>query len=108
MAFPAGRRRGMPRRGWHNGGASDWSSGRLCLLHSAVDDLDWIEERHCRTEVRTDLLDRVLRLFLADAGELVTPSLVLFDELLGEGAVLDFFEQLLHGLLGFGGDDAGA
>ena len=77
------------------------SSGcRLCLDYGAVYDLDGVEEGHGLAEVGADLLDGVGGFCLADAGELLAAGLVLFDELLGEGAVLDLVEELLHGLLG--------
>jgi hypothetical protein len=44
----------------------------------------------------------------ADACKLLAAGLVLVDELLGEAAVLDLVEKLLHGELGVGGDDARA
>src|SRR5579871_6017496 len=65
----------------------------LCLLHLAIDDLDGIEEGHGGAEAGANLLNGVLGLGLADAGELLTAGLVFFYELLGEGAVLDLGEE---------------
>src|ERR1700736_5429647 len=65
-----------------------------CFLDGAVDDLDGVEEGHGGAEAGAGFFDRVGGFLLADAGELVAAGFVFGDELLGEGAVLDFVEQL--------------
>ena len=82
-----------------------WWSG---FDYGAVFDFDGVEEGHGFAEFGADLLDGVGGFGFADAGELVAAGLVFFDEFFGEGAVLDLGQELLHGFLGFGGDDAGA
>jgi hypothetical protein len=62
------------------------------LDDSAVFYLDWIEERHGLAELGANLLDAVRSLFLADACELLAAGLVLLDELLREGSVLNVVE----------------
>ena len=81
---------------------------RSGLLDGAVDDLDGVEEGHGGAEVGADLFDRVAALLLAEVLELLAAAVLVGDEALGEGAVLDVVEELLHGCFTVGGDDARA
>ena len=70
---------------------SEW---RLGFDDCAVFDFDRVEEGHRLAELGADLFDRVVAVLLAEGLELLAAGLVLvFDELLGEGAVLDVVEK---------------
>src|SRR5262249_57815764 len=69
---------------------------------------DRLQERHHSAKAGAELFDWMLLLSLA-LGEEVRATLIIFlDPFLGEAAVFDFGEKLLHGLAGFLGDDSWA
>ena len=62
----------------------------------------------CGAEFLADDLDGVLGFGFAEGHELLAAGVLVGEEALGKGAVLDFGEDLLHGLLALGVDDARA
>src|SRR6478609_3355401 len=67
-----------------------------------------LDPRHQLAQLATGLLDRVLLALLAELGELRRAVVHVADEALGELAVLDVREDVLHVLLHVGRDDARA
>ncbi len=66
-----------------------------------------VEEGHGGAEGGADFFDGVVALGVAVFGEAVAAGFVFVDELLGEAAVLNVAEKLLHRGLGGGRDDGG-
>src|SRR5690606_42009081 len=66
-----------------------------------------VEPRAGLAQLLARLLDRVLGTLLAERGELRGAGVLVVDEPLGERAVLDVGEDLLHVLLDRGVDDPG-
>src|SRR5262245_31359087 len=67
---------------------------------------DRIDERHHGAQVRAHAFENLVLLGGARLVEPRTPLGMLADPVLGEGAILDFGEQLFHVLLRLIGDDA--
>src|SRR6201996_5096943 len=81
---------------------------KLCFDDCAVLNLDGVEEGHRFAKFGANLFDGMVAFLLAELLELLTAGVLVFEEALGEGAVLDVFEDALHGLLHFRSDDARA
>ena len=93
--------------GWRRAGGTPpfkklrWYFGALAGLL----DRHWIEEGHHASQLDADFFDLLLLFFLAGGFKPFAAGLVFLDPLLREGAVLDFAQQLPHGLAGLLGHD---
>src|ERR1035441_665096 len=80
---------------------------RLAVLCDFFDG-DGVEKRHGGAEFLADDFDGVFGFGFAEGQKLLAAGVLVGEESLGKRAVLDFGEDLLHGLAALGVDDAGA